>query len=198
LLESAGRLYGEDMDRLWGEVLPVPEANLRVLSGNERILSGAFDVAYTPGHAYHHVSYRHGDIVFVGDVGGVRITAESLVIPPAPPPDVNLEAWHDSIERIKAWAPQELAFTHFGATTDPMGQLDEVGERLDEWADRVREQDRDAFVAGVVAEIDAGAEPGTLPAYVQAAPPEQIYGGLERYWRKRAEALPGTAAPPVS
>jgi glyoxylase-like metal-dependent hydrolase (beta-lactamase superfamily II) len=198
LLESAGRLYGEDMDRLWGEILPVPEANLRVLSGGERILDGEFEVAYTPGHASHHVSYRHGDIAFVGDVGGVRITPESPTIPPTPPPDIDIEAWHDSIERIKAWAPQELAFTHFGATTDPGGQLAELADRLDDWGDRVREQDRDAFIAGAVAEIDAGAEPGTLPAYVQAAPPEQVYAGLERYWRKRAEALPGPAAPPVS
>jgi len=197
LLDSAARLYGEDMDRLWGEVLPVPETNLRILSGGERILDGAYEVAYTPGHASHHVSYRHGDIAFVGDVGGVRITPESLTIPPTPPPDIDLDAWYESIERIKAWSPQELAFTHFGASTDPIGQLDEVARRLEDWADRVREQDRDPFIAGLVAEIEDATETGTLPAYVQAAPPEQLYAGLERYWRKRAEALPGPAAPPV-
>jgi glyoxylase-like metal-dependent hydrolase (beta-lactamase superfamily II) len=198
LLESAGRLYGEDMDRLWGDVLPVPESNLRVLSGGERILGHEFEVAYTPGHASHHVCYRHGDIVFVGDVGGVRITPDGPTIPPTPPPDIDIEAWHESIDRIRAWSPQELAFTHFGATTDPASQLEEVALRLDDWADRVREQDHDAFIAGIVAEIDAAAEPGTLPAYVQAAPPEQLHAGLERYWQKRAEALPGPAAPPVS
>lgn len=197
LLESARRLYGEEMDRLWGEVLPVPAANVRVLSGGERILDGTFEVAYTPGHASHHVAYWHRDArtAFVGDVGGVRITPSSPVIPPTPPPDIDLEAWHDSIDRIKAWSPRRLAFTHFGETDDLPGQLDEVGRRLDAWAERVREQDLDAFVASVTEEIERAAEPGTLPAYVQAAPPEQLYLGLERYWRKRAEAVAAAPAP---
>lgn len=198
LLESAGRLYGEDMDRLWGSIVAVPEANLRVLRGGERILDGAFEVAYTPGHASHHVAYRHGDIAFVGDIAGVRITPDSLTIPPTPPPDIDIEAWRESIERIRGWAPQELAFTHFGATTDPAGQLEELGRRLEAWAELARELDRDSFVATVTAEIEAGAQPGTLPAYVQAAPPEQVYAGLERYWRKRLQALPPPTAPPVS
>ena len=87
LLESATRLYGEDMDRLWGEMLPVPEATgYGSCSGGERILDGAFEVAYTPGHASHHVSYLHDGTAFVGDVGGVRITSGSLTIPPTPPP----------------------------------------------------------------------------------------------------------------
>jgi glyoxylase-like metal-dependent hydrolase (beta-lactamase superfamily II) len=198
LLESARRLYGEDMDRLWGEVLPVPEANLRVLTGGERILDGTYEVAYTPGHASHHVCYRHGETAFVGDVGGVRITPGGLVVPPTPPPDVDLEAWHESIELLKAWAPERLAFTHFGETCEVANQLAEVGQRLDEWAERAREQELDAFVASAIAEIEAASEPGTLPAYVQAAPPEQLYLGLERYWRKRAEALPQASAPPLS
>ncbi len=102
LLESARRLYGADMDRLWGEFLPVPEGNLRVLSGGERIevqgTPGPFEVAYTPGHASHHVSYLHRGTAFVGDVGGVRIMPESLTIPPTPPPDIDLEAWHRSLD----------------------------------------------------------------------------------------------------
>ena len=78
------------------------------------------------------------------------------------------------------------------------GQLDQVSARLEDWADRVREQDQTEFIAGIEAEIEAGSEPGTLPAYRQAAPPEQLYAGLVRYWRKRAEAVPPPAAPPVS
>jgi glyoxylase-like metal-dependent hydrolase (beta-lactamase superfamily II) len=198
LIDSAARLYGEDMDRLWGEIVPVPEANLRVLSGGERIIEAGFEVAYTPGHASHHVSYLHHGTAFVGDVGGVRIAPGSPAIPPTPPPDIDLEAWRDSIERIKAWAPRRLAFTHFGETDAVEDQLDQVWARLTDWADRVREQAQPEFIAGVVAEIDAAAEPGTLPAYLQAAPPEQLYAGLERYWRKRADAVPPPAAPPVS
>jgi glyoxylase-like metal-dependent hydrolase (beta-lactamase superfamily II) len=91
LLESARRLYGENMDPWWGEVVPVPEANLRVLGGGERIIDGTFEVAYTPGHASHHVAYLHEGTAFVGDVGGVRIDPDSLTIPPTPPPDIDIE-----------------------------------------------------------------------------------------------------------
>lgn len=188
LLQSATRLYGEEMDRLWGEMLPVPERNLRVLSGGERVLDGAFEVAYTPGHASHHVSYLHGATAFVGDTGGVRIREDALTIPPTPPPDIDLDAWHESIERIRAWHPERLAVTHFGAYEDVEAQLDEVGRRLDERAERVREQDRDTFISGIEQEIARGADASIRPAYAQAAAPDQMYAGLERFWRKRAEA----------
>src|SRR5581483_3835610 len=113
LLESARRLYGEDMDRLWGEMLPVPESALRILHSGERLLEGEFEVIYTPGHASHHVCYLHERTAYVGDVGGVRISPPSLTIPPTPPPDIDVEAWHDSIERVRAWRPARLAMTHF-------------------------------------------------------------------------------------
>ena len=192
LLESARRLYGDEMDRLWGEVLPIPERNLRVLQGGERLFDGAFEVAYTPGHASHHVCYLHEGTAFVGDVGGVRITASSLTVPPTPPPDIDVEAWHESIERVAAWSPQRLAMTHFGSTEDVASQLAEVATRLDERAERAREQDLETFVAGVHAELEEGAEPEAVAAYIQAAPPEQMYMGLERYWQKRADRVPGS------
>jgi hypothetical protein len=134
------------------------------------------------------VAYLHDGTAFVGDVAGVRI-AKSLTIPPTPPPDIDLEAWHESIERIASWAPERLAITHFGEADDVEPQLGEVGRRLDDWAQRVREQDLETFAAGVREEIERGAEPGLLATYVQAAAPEQLYAGLERYWRKRAEAV---------
>jgi glyoxylase-like metal-dependent hydrolase (beta-lactamase superfamily II) len=186
LLESARRLYGEDMDRLWGEVVPVPEANLRVLAGGEHVLEG-FEVAYTPGHASHHVSYLHQGTAFVGDVGGVRIMPEALTIAPTPPPDIDLEAWHHSLDVVRGWRPERLAFTHFGAAEDVDAQLREVGERLDAWAALAREHSQEDFIAGVRREIQAGAQPEAGPAYEQAAPPEQLYAGLRRYWSKRAE-----------
>jgi glyoxylase-like metal-dependent hydrolase (beta-lactamase superfamily II) len=207
LLRSAAGLYGDDVDRLWGEMVPVPERNLRILSGGETVPGpgagggDAFDVAYTPGHASHHVSYLHGGTggtAFVGDVGGVRITPDSLTVPPTPPPDIDLDAWHESLARVAAWQPARLAMTHFGASEAVDAQLLEVAERLDVWAERVREEDVGTWVAGVRDEIARGADPKFIGAYLQAAPPEQLYAGLERYWRKQAEAVPGPGGAPVS
>src|SRR5947209_2048734 len=186
LLESARRLYGEDMDRLWGDVVAVPQASLRVLSGGERVLDGV-DVAYTPGHASHHVSYLHQGTAFVGDVGGVRITPESITIPPTPPPDIDLELWHGSLDVVRAWAPDRLAFTHFGASEDVGSQLDQLGQRLDCWAARAREESQEEFIARVRSEVEAVVQPDAAPAYEQAAPPDQLYAGLTRYWKKRTE-----------
>lgn len=187
LLESARRLYGDQMDRLWGDMVPVPERNLRVLHGGEEVLG--FEVAYTPGHASHHVCYLHEGTAFVGDVGGVRIASDALTIPPTPPPDIDLDAWHGSIERIAAWRPDRLAITHFGIYEDVGAQLEEVSRRLDDRAERARDEDREQFIAGIDAEVEAGAAPEIRANYAQAADPEQMHAGLERYWRKRAEAV---------
>jgi glyoxylase-like metal-dependent hydrolase (beta-lactamase superfamily II) len=188
LLKSARMLYGDDMDRRWGDMVPVPDDNLRVLHGSESLFDGEFEVAYTPGHASHHVSYLHDGTAFVGDTGGVRIGGR-LTLPPSPPPDIDVEKWHASIERIAAWKPERLVQTHFGASEDPEAQLAELSARLDDWAARAGEQDLDQFVAGVREEISGNAEEELLEAYEQAAPPDQLYAGLERYWRKRADAV---------
>jgi glyoxylase-like metal-dependent hydrolase (beta-lactamase superfamily II) len=191
LVESARMLYGDDMDRLWGEMRPVPEDNLRVLHGDETLFDGAFDVAYTPGHASHHVSFLHSaeGVAFVGDVGGVRIAGAPLTIPPSPPPDIDVEKWHASIERIAAWKPRRLVMTHFGSSQDVDAQLSELSDRLDAWARIARENDRESFMERVRAEIAERSDPETAAAYEQAAPPDQLYAGLERYWRKRAERV---------
>ena len=189
LIESARQLYGENMDGLWGEMVPVPEENIHVLSGGERLFDGEFEVAYTPGHASHHVSFLHEGTAFVGDVGGVRIDGAPLTIPPSPPPDIDVEKWHASIELIEAWKPRRLVMTHFGVGEDVDAQLTELSARLDEWAGRTREHDLDAFVASVRDEVAEHVDSETAAAYEQAAPAEQLYAGLERYWRKRAEAV---------
>jgi len=186
LMASARRLYGDDMDRRWGEMLPVPEQNLNVLRGGERLFGGRFEVAYTPGHAWHHVSYLHEGTAYVGDVGGVRIASSSPTIPPTPPPDIDVEAWHESLERVAAWRPERLARTHFGSGEDVEAQLAELGERLDVWAELARREDLEGFVSGIEDEIERAAGPELMATYRQAAPPEQLYAGLERYWRKRA------------
>jgi len=185
LYESARRLYGDDMERLWGEMLPVPQENLEVLVGGETVHEGRFEVAYTPGHASHHVSYLHEGTAFVGDVGGVRITPTSMTIPPTPPPDIDVEAWHESIATVRAWRPRRLAMTHFGSSEDVDAQLSELDARLDEWAGLAREGDRDAFIATVQAQIRRHGSAEQSATYQQAAPAEQLYAGYERYWSQR-------------
>lgn len=188
LWASASRLYGEDnMLAMWGQFEPVPEERMHVLTGGETltIAGGTFEVAYTPGHAKHHVSYLHQGTAFVGDVGGVRIDAGLPVLPPTPPPDIDLEAWRESIAQIRAWEPESLAITHFGLCEDPGAQLDELEERMAQWAEAARTQDRDGWVAAVEADLRASTSPEAYESFIAAVPVDQSYAGLRRYWEKR-------------
>ena len=144
LLASAGRLYGPDMQRLWGDVLPVPEANVRTLRGGERL--GPFRVAYTPGHASHHVSYldERGGQAFTGDVTGVRIGA-GPVLAPTPPPDIDLDAWRASLRTIEAWGPERLCLTHFGDQDGVEAHLARMRAALEEAARWAQTLDEDGL-----------------------------------------------------
>jgi len=187
LLESAGRLYGDDMWELWGEVAPVPEERITALSGGETV--EGFRVAYTPGHATHHVSYLHeetGD-AFVGDVAGVRVPPFDHTIAPTPPPDIDVETWLDSLHTLASWNPQTLGLTHFGQVTNVTEHLHRMRCALVESAERARMKDEETFIARMEQELLEATDPAAVEAYEQAAPPNQLYMGLERYWRKRAE-----------
>lgn len=187
LLASAERLYGDQMERLWGEIVPVPEANVKPLDGGEDVLG--MRVAYTPGHASHHVCYFHEDsgTAFVGDVAAVRIPPSDLVVPPTPPPDIDVETWLDSIATVESWRPERLALTHFGQVDDPLEHLQVVRGRLREEADLAREfseQDYERHHRALVSE-SVGAE--TAEELIQCVPPQYQWRGLNRYWEKRAE-----------
>jgi glyoxylase-like metal-dependent hydrolase (beta-lactamase superfamily II) len=185
LIASATRLYGDQMDRLWGEIVPVPAANVRILTGGATL--GPFAVAYTPGHASHHVSYLHEPTgrAFVGDVCGVRIPPADFVLPPTPPPDIDLDAWQRSLDAIDAWQPASLALTHFGGVDEPPAHLDAMREALRRWGELARELDEDAFVERMAAEIAAATDPVTRTRYNGALPPGQSWHGLARYWSRR-------------
>ena len=126
------------MERLWGEFLPVPADRLRVLSGGERIeVAGrTLEVAYTPGHASHHVSYFEPSsrIAFVGDTAGIRRGSGKYVMPASPPPDVDLELWRASEARILEWDPDTLFLTHFGPFHGARTHFQEMMDRLVEWS----------------------------------------------------------------
>ena len=189
LLASAGRLYGEEMERLWGEIVPVPEANVRPLAGGEEVLG--MRVAYTPGHASHHVCYLHEEsgTAFVGDVAAVSIPGTNLVVPPTPPPDIDIERWVESIGIVEAWSPERLALTHFGAIEEPAAHLATVRERLAEEARLARDlspEDYEQRHRDLVAE--RAATPEAAAELLQCVPPEYQWRGLDRYWRKREEA----------
>ena len=180
LLASAARLYGSEMERMWGEVLPVEADHIRVLRGGESI--GAFRVAYTPGHASHHVSYMHDPSgrAFTGDAAGVRIE-DGPALPPTPPPDIDLPAWVTSLKRIAAWRPSSLAVTHFGAFDDVERHLRELRAQLERLERIAGELDEDAFIASLRRLAGGSVSPATAAAYERAMPPGQSYQGLARY-----------------
>jgi glyoxylase-like metal-dependent hydrolase (beta-lactamase superfamily II) len=187
LLASAERLYGDRMERLWGEIVPVPEANVKVLTGGETVRG--MKVAYTPGHASHHVCYLHEEsgTAFVGDVAAVRIPPSELILPPTPPPDIEIETWEASTAIVEAWQPERLALTHFGAVEDPLPHLARVRERLHEEANLARELSEQDYERRHRERVAANADPEVAGELLQALPPEYQWRGLDRYWRKRAE-----------
>jgi glyoxylase-like metal-dependent hydrolase (beta-lactamase superfamily II) len=197
LLDSAGRLYGTQMGSLWGAVLPVPGERLKVLSGGERITVGSrtFDVAYTPGHASHHVSFfdRASGIAWVGDTAGVRLGPSQSVMPPTPPPDIDLELWDKSLSRIRVWEPSRLFLTHFGLFDAVTKHLDDLSVGLREVADMVRhsfevggseEAQFAAFREEIGRYIRRRMSEHDAIAYETAAPLRFNWQGLARYWRK--------------
>jgi glyoxylase-like metal-dependent hydrolase (beta-lactamase superfamily II) len=202
LLASAQRIYGDEMEELWGRVLPVPERNLRVLEGGETIAVAGreLDVDYTPGHASHHVVYfdRSEGTAFVGDVAGVRIPPSDFVQAPTPPPDIDVEAWQRSIDLVAERRPERLALTHFGMVEDPPPHLARMKEGLEEQSELVRELlerhgDTDQAVSEFVAEVGrrtrAAVGDDLARGFEVGSPTEQRWLGLRRYWRKQGLAV---------
>jgi glyoxylase-like metal-dependent hydrolase (beta-lactamase superfamily II) len=176
---SARRLYGDEFDTLWGELAPVPEENVHVV-GPEVLGLACFP---SPGHASHHVCYLDGGgTLYAGDAAGVRILPSSVVIPPTPPPEVDLEAWLATLDEIERRAPERLALIHFGVAGDTKRHLEELRGRLGHWSERVRKGASEGEFEEL-AGADLGADRET---YKQAMPFWQSYAGLKRYWEKRA------------
>jgi glyoxylase-like metal-dependent hydrolase (beta-lactamase superfamily II) len=199
LLASAGRLYGADMDRLWGDFVPVPASRVKALKGEEHIIAGGRDlhVAYTPGHASHHVSYfdTSSRVAFVGDTAGIRRGPGNYIMPPTPPPDIDLDAWRTSEDRILSWDPDTLFLTHFGPFHGARVHFQELLARLQTWSSTVRrlladtaldEQGRlEAFVNEALLDLKRTVGEQQAEQYNRAGRLDYSWQGLSRYWRKR-------------
>jgi glyoxylase-like metal-dependent hydrolase (beta-lactamase superfamily II) len=177
LERSARRLYGDSFDRLWGELAPVPEANVHVVG--DRVLG--LDCFPAPGHASHHVGYLDRDgTLYAGDAAGVRIQPGRYVMPPTPPPEVDIAAWERTIDEMERLAPERLALTHFGVAENPGRHLAELRLELLDWAEFVRGgATEEEFAEHVRAELrDEGED---VAHYDVAMPLWQSYAGLKRW-----------------
>ena len=202
LLASAGRIYGAAMATLWGDFLPVPRGSIREVGEGDVVALGGrrFEVAYVPGHAKHHVAYYEAatGTAWVGDVGGIRIRG-GPVLPVTPPPDIDVEVWGASMDRVMAWGSGRIVATHFGAYGDVAEHFAELRERLAAWAGWVGESvgmggpgdpraDRErarAFAEWVTAGLRAEVPEELADLYAAASGFRDSWWGLARYWRKR-------------
>jgi glyoxylase-like metal-dependent hydrolase (beta-lactamase superfamily II) len=188
LERSARRLYGESFDTLWGELAPVPEANVHV-AGTDVLGLECFP---TPGHASHHVCYLDADgTLYAGDAAGVRIQPERAVLPPTPPPELDVEAWERTLDELERREPERLALTHFGVADDPGRHLAELRLTLLDWAEAVEGgAAEEEFVAYVRQELEVSGQ--DVAAYDEAMPLWQSYAGLKRWAEKRTRLSAGS------
>ncbi len=203
LLASAARIYGESMEPLWGEFLPVPEDRLSIIQDGDEIEIGGLCLRAidTPGHTNHHHAYRFEDILFTGDIGGVRLGGQRSLRLPMPPPEFNLEKWRLSLERLSKelveGGLERLAPTHFGIYADPGWLFSAIAAALDEveaWMERVMpahpEIDalRQSFFAWNRANLEAqGGDPSLLGVHEAVNPTFMSADGIQRYWKKYRE-----------
>lgn len=198
LWNSAAQIYGDDMNRLWGKMEPIPEYLLIAANDGDVINFGnvQFKVIYTPGHAVHHNAYQLNDVIFTGDVAGCKI-ANGPVVPPCPPPDIDLGLWKKSIQKLKDANPSALYLTHFARQEHPVQLLEELEMELDNWANFIKP----FFDAGTPAhEIvpqfmqftsqafkAKGLTDTEIQIYEYANPSWMSVNGLLRYWKLKQQ-----------
>lgn len=196
LLSSAARIYGDQMDALWGEFLPVPEERLSVLEDGDVVEIGDLRIRAidTPGHAYHHYAYLLDDVLFSGDVGGVRLSGLRHLRLPMPPPEFHLEKWRESLHRLQQEEFSRIAPTHFGVFDDPAWHLATLEKTLDDveaWIESVMpagpplEVLNDQFYGWTNRRSqEDGVDAAAVEAYELANPSWMSPQGIQRYWRK--------------
>lgn len=198
LWNSAKMIYQDDMERLWGEMKPI-DTNLLIPADDGDVLEiGGMEIKvhYTPGHAVHHNAYQLGNLVFTGDVAGVKI-GSGPVVPPCPPPDINVELWLESIEKLKSLNPEKLYLTHFGMIENPLQHLRELELILDDWASWMKQQYDAANLPERITPVfmeytqnqlrDAGVSEENIQRYEYANPSWMSVAGLLRYWKLKEQ-----------
>lgn len=198
LWNSAKMIYQDDMERLWGEMKPI-DTNLLIPADDGDVLEiGGMEIKvhYTPGHAVHHNAYQLGNLVFTGDVAGVKI-GNGPVVPPCPPPDINVELWLASIEKLKNLNPEKLYLTHFGMIENPLQHLRELELILDDWASWMKQQYDAANLPERITPVfmeytqnqlrDAGVSEENIQRYEYANPSWMSVAGLLRYWKLKEQ-----------
>jgi glyoxylase-like metal-dependent hydrolase (beta-lactamase superfamily II) len=198
LWNSASKIYGDDMDRLWGKMAPIPRENLLAVGHGEKLyISGQELISWhTPGHAVHHIAWQFGDSLCTGDVAGVKIS-DGPVVPPCPPPDIHLADWAVSIQLIRELKPERLWLTHFGEIRDLEAHLKELEKMLEDWAlwmkphfeqGTPKEEVTQAFMAYTELQMrQLGVDETTRQRYEYANPSWMSVAGLLRYWRLKDE-----------
>jgi glyoxylase-like metal-dependent hydrolase (beta-lactamase superfamily II) len=201
LIASATRIYGDRMQALWGEFLPVAENRLTVPKDAEEIVIGnlRFLPVNTPGHAEHHYSYLFEDICFSGDVGGVRIPGYQYLRAPMPPPELHFGKWRESIARLRRVKFSRIAPTHFGIFEDPDWHLSELQKNLDEaekWLEEIMTSDPSVDELRTKFEVwmdeqshSKNLSADVIASYALANPLGMGADGLMRYWKKFRSSL---------
>jgi glyoxylase-like metal-dependent hydrolase (beta-lactamase superfamily II) len=200
LLASVTRLWGDLTDTVWGAFLPVPASRMTILKGGERLEIGGtpIKVAYTPGHAKHHVSYldEHSGVAYVGDTAGVRVSGDYLIAP-TPPPDIDLDAWQLSLNTIDAWQPVSLFITHFGPIHPARAHLARFRPVVNTMAETARkmiesggpdEEMSKRFADWLRQDARKSLPEQEARIAELAAPFDQLWQGLFRYWQKKRES----------
>lgn len=196
LIESATRIFGNDMQRLWGRIAPVPAERVKVIEDNEIVRLPPFEIRAiaTPGHASHHHIYHWDDNVFGGDIAGVRI-GSGPPIPPFVPPELQVESWRESIAKIRSLKATSLYLPHYGKVEGAVSEhLDALDERVSRWAewfrDKIRAGENETDLRPVFTEVEhgelraAGASENDIAGYEAADPSYMAVGAAIRYWKK--------------
>ena len=196
LWQSAKQIYGSEMERLWGQMQPISPDLIIEAEDEEEFSVGNINLTawHTPGHASHHIAWQVDQLIFTGDVAGVKING-GPVVPPCPPPDIDIESWKASIKKIQNLHPDILYLTHYGKVEDINAHLEQLTLILDDWAmwmkkpyDLKEDQKKvtSEFMAYTEGQLKAhGLDKGHIALYEYANPSWMSVAGLFRYWKQK-------------